>query len=73
MSSAVTHVIVVMSYMDTSCDVAHVIVVTSYMDMSSYVAHVIVVMLGFLKTAFSFKTSVLPPGCGEHSITLYYI
>jgi hypothetical protein len=43
------------------------------MNMSSDVAHVIVVTLGFLKTAFSFKTSVLPTGCGEHSIILYNI
>ena len=62
-----------MSYVDTSSDVAHVIVVISYMDMSSDVAHVIVVTLGFLKPAFSFKTSILPPGCGEHSIILYNI
>jgi hypothetical protein len=35
LQTAVAHVIVVMSYMDTSYDVAHAIVVMSYMDMSS--------------------------------------
>jgi hypothetical protein len=57
-SSDVAHVIVVTSYMDMSSDVSNATVMMSYIDMSSAVTHVIVVMLGFLKTAFSFKTSV---------------